>query len=73
MFYILVHNVVKVSFRDITIWIFSLDICIELKHFVIQQMHKYVIRRYNYIILAQHYIELPDDGSLVIRNRLEQF
>ena len=24
-------------------------------------------------ILAKHYIELPDDGSLVIRNMLEQF
>jgi len=25
------------------------------------------------VILAKHYIELPDDGSLVIRNMLEQF
>ena len=25
------------------------------------------------LILAKHYIELPDDGSLVIRNILEQF
>jgi len=25
------------------------------------------------VILAQHCIELPDDGSLVIRNMLEQF
>jgi len=24
-------------------------------------------------ILAKHYIKLPDDGSLVIRNMLEQF
>jgi len=25
------------------------------------------------VILAKHCIELPDDGSLVIRNKLEQF
>ena len=25
------------------------------------------------VILAKHCIELPDDGLLVIRNRLEQF
>jgi len=25
------------------------------------------------VILTKHYIELPDDGSLVIRNMLEQF
>jgi len=25
------------------------------------------------VILAKHCIELPDDGSLVIRNMLEQF
>ena len=25
------------------------------------------------VILAEHYMELPDDGSLVIRNMLEQF
>ena len=25
------------------------------------------------VILAKHYIDLPDDGSLVIRNTLEQF
>jgi len=25
------------------------------------------------VILAKHYIELPDDGCLVIRNMLEQF
>jgi hypothetical protein len=25
------------------------------------------------VILAKHFIELPDDGSLVIRNMLEQF
>jgi len=58
----------------------------RLKHFIIQQMHKYIIRRYNYnyykinrhdrtiiIILAKHCIKLPDHGSLVIRNMLEQF
>ena len=25
------------------------------------------------VILAKHCVELPDDGSLVIRNMLEQF
>jgi len=25
------------------------------------------------VILAKHFIELPDDGSIVIRNMLEQF
>jgi len=25
------------------------------------------------VILAKHFIEFPDDGSLVIRNMLEQF
>jgi len=25
------------------------------------------------VILTKHYIELPDDGSLMIRNLLEQF
>ena len=25
------------------------------------------------VILAKHCIELPDDGSLVVRNMLEQF
>jgi len=25
------------------------------------------------VILAKHYMKLPDDGSLVIRNKLEQF
>jgi len=62
-----------------------------LKHFIIQKMNKYIIRRYITIIikyskylkllqdgtitviLAKQFTELPDDGSLVIRNILEQF
>jgi len=69
-----------------------------LKHFIIQQMHKYIIRGYSThthhgqicchntdyvhingldriitVILTKQCMELPDDGSLVIRNMLEQF
>ena len=61
----------------------------RLKYFIVQQMHKYITRRYNqnyYKIFkncssifwikgihhqgALYSIELPDDGSLVIRNNV---
>ena len=32
-----------------------------------------VMAAYAAVILAKHCIKLPDDGSLVIRNMLEQF
>jgi len=58
-----------------------------LKQFIIQQMHKYIyicchntdyvhingLDRTITVIFAKPCIELPDDGSLVIRNMLEQF
>jgi hypothetical protein len=49
----------------------------RLKYFILQQMHKCMMdplwSEICTVILAKHCIKLPDDGSLVIRNMLEQF
>ena len=66
--------VAQITERQLFGWSVNKE-CERLIQFNIQQMHVHVNGHDTTItvILANHCIKLPDDGSLVIRNMLEQF
>jgi len=48
-------------------------VCLMAAYLPVVQMCTAQSREACHVILAKYCIELPDDGSLVIRNMLEQF